>query len=244
MLAEALDAKGLRGHKSETLSDNDVDVIQVTGARSILKPGDPIEVVLRSTKPARVVVQTVREGAVLGSQRLSLGRGAAMVTFPYEPRFSDEVTIVAYSLEEPVDSYRYLWGSRTVLYPKNRSLEVDLKLDKDEHRPGEAAVARVAVRLPDKSAAESALGMKVVDYAVAERARTDSEFGGNRGYYWRWSLWSTGEGEFSGITREDLDRIDLSEPVAEDLDLVAEYLLRDSRTDLPELMSGQVGEQT
>ena len=237
LLAEALSANGVRGHGRERLYDNEQDLIQITGARSILKSGDPIEVVLRSSKPARVVVQAVCEGAVLGSRRLSLERGAAMVTFPYESRFTDEITVVAYSLEEPVDSYRYLWGSRTVLYPKNRNLEVDLKLDKDEHRPGEAAVARINVRLPDKSAAESALGMKVVDHAVAERARTDSEFGGSRGYHWRWSLWSTGDAEFSGVTREDLDRIDLSEPVPEDLDLIAEYLLRDSRTDLPELMS-------
>ena len=187
LLAEALDGKGLRGRASERVYDSNEDTIEVSGMHSILKPGDPIDVVLRSTKPARVVVQAVREGMILASQQVSMGRGPSTVTFPYDPRFTDEIAVVAYSLEDPVDSYRYMWASRTVLYPKNRTLQVDLKLDKDEHRPGEAAVAGIAVRLPDKSTAESALGLKIVDHAVSERARTDSEFGG-RGSYWRWSL--------------------------------------------------------
>src|SRR6185369_7888055 len=50
LLAEALSANGVRGHGRERLYDNEQDLIQVTGARSILKSSDPIEVVLRSSK--------------------------------------------------------------------------------------------------------------------------------------------------------------------------------------------------
>ena len=68
--------------------------------------------------------------------------------------------------------------------------------------------------------------MKIVDTAVEERARTDSDFGQRSGWsWWRRSLWSAdGEAGFSGISLNDLDRIDLSEPIPPELDLVAEYI--------------------
>jgi hypothetical protein len=130
-----------------------------------------------------------------------------------------------------------LEGERTVLYPKNRQLDVGIHLDKDEHKPGEPAVARFTVRSADKTAAESALGIKIVDRAVEERARTDSDFGQQRGWgWWRWSLWSSSDSSFASITRDDLDHIDLSEPVSPEFDLVAEFILQSSYQDALEML--------
>jgi len=238
LLAEARDAQGKKGTAQETIYSYDQNFIQISGTRTIYKAGDPIDVTLRSVQPVtHVVVQAVRDGSVLVSQNVSLGKGQFSVSFPYDPRFTDEVTVFAYSLDRDSDDYRWLMGSRTVLYPKKRQLGIDLKLDKDEYRPGEEGVARISVHLPDHTGSESALGIKVVDQAVEERTRTDEEFGSAWGS-WRWSLWSTiFDAEFSGVTRDDLDQLDLTEPIPQDLDLVAEYLLQNTYGASPEIES-------
>ena len=240
LTALAVDQKGRVGRGVERVYQQDIGVLEVVTAHAIHKKGDPIEVTLRSTQPnLRVVVEALREGAVLATQQARLRNAQASLVFPYDERFSDEVTIVAYSLEQEATPYSLFEGSSTVLYPKNRQLAVAVQLDRDEHRPGEDARAQFAVRQPDTTGAESVLGVKIVDTAVEERAQTDSDFGQRSGWNsWRWSLWSTdSHAGFGGISRDDLDRVDLNEPVPKDLDLVAEYVLRSWGQDLPELLS-------
>jgi hypothetical protein len=237
---EAHDGKGLDGHYTERIygNDDDLGIVRVSTSHAIHKTGDPIEVTLRSTRPdIRMTVQVIREGVVLATQQTRLHNGRGFVTFPYDPRFTDEVGIFAFSLEEEWSPSVLLEGVRTVLYPKNRQLEVGVHLDKDEHRPGEAAAARFTVRSHDKSTAESELGIKIVDRAVEERTQTDSDFGQHGGWgWWRWSLWSSSNSSFGGITRDDLDHVDLSEPVSPDFDLVAEFILPDSYQDSLEML--------
>lgn len=240
LVAEAHDAKGRAGSGTERIwgDYDDLGVVRVTTSHAIHKAGDPIEVTLRSTRQnLRLEVQAIREGVVLANQQTKLRNGHGFVTFPYDPRFTDEVGIFAFSLEEEWGPTVILEGERTVLYPKNRQLDVGIHLDKDEHKPGEPAAARFTVRSADKTTAESALGIKIVDRAVEERARTDSDFGQQRGWgWWRWSLWSSSDSSFAGITRDDLDHIDLSEPVSPEFDLVAEFILQSSDQDALEML--------
>jgi hypothetical protein len=243
LLVEARDAKGLIGGDKQWIysDDDDSGVVEVTASHAIYKPGDPIEITLRSTRPSlHLVVQAVREGVVLASQQVRLRNGRGFTSFPYDPRFTDEVTILAFSLEEEWSSAA-LEGLRTVLYPKNRQLEMGIQLDKNEHRPGEDATARFAVKSADKTGTESALGIKIVDRAVEERAQTDSDFGQRNNWnWWNWSLWSSSnDSGFGGISRNDLDRIDLTQPVSPDLDLVAEYILQSSYQDGLEMLEDQ-----
>ena len=243
LLADAHDAKGQAGHFTDSIwgSDEDMGIVSVTTSHAIHKAGDPIEVTVRSTRTdLRMVVQAIRDGMLLASQQVRLRNGRGFVTFPYDPRFTDEIGIFAFSLEEEWNSYVLLEGEHTVLYPKNRQLDVGVRLDRDEHRPGEDASAHFVVRSADKSGAESALGIKIVDRAVEERARTDSEFGqhaGNR--WWRWSLWSSFDSAFSSITRDDLDRVDLTQPVSPDFDLVADYILQFNYNNSLEILEGK-----
>jgi hypothetical protein len=239
LLAEATDRKGLTGRGVENIYSNDFNVLEVTTSHAIHKTGDPIEVALRTGKmDLPVVVDVAREGAVLATRQVRLHNGRANVVFPYDPQFTDEITVTAYSLEEKNTPYSFLEDTATVLYPKDRRLGVAVQLDRNEHRPGEDAVARFAVRQPGKTGAESVLGVKIVDRAVEERAQTDSDFGQDRGWrWWRWSLWSAdGTTGFGGISRDDLDGVDLSQPVPPDLDLVAEYILLSGYRAEPELL--------
>jgi hypothetical protein len=70
---------------------------------------------------------------------------------------------------------------------------------------------------------ESLLGVVVLDEAVEERARTDIEFGSAYGFYSACS--SPGIRQELRLTRRDLDRLDLSQPVPEDLELAADASL-------------------
>ena len=245
LLVEARDAKGLQGNESDSIYDADEDwgTVRVETSHAVYKGGDPVEVTLRSTRAdLHLVVQAVREGVVLASQQVRLRNGRGYTTFPYDLRFTDEVAIFAFSLEEEWSWSSMLEGVRTVLFPKNRQLDMAIQLDKNEHRPGEEASARFIVRTADKSSAESALGIKIVDRAVEERSRTDEDFGHRNNWgWWRWSLWSSdSESGFGAMTRDDLDHIDMSQPVPPDLDLVAEYILQSSYDPMLERLEDQL----
>ena len=244
LVAEARDARGLQGRETERVnsSDEDFGVVEVTAAHTIYKPGDPLEVTLRSSRPAlRLTVQAIREGVVLASQQVRLRNGRGYAAFPYDSRFTDEITVLAFSLEQEWSSYVLLEGARTVLYPKNRQLDIAIQFDKNEHRPGEDASARFAVRSAEKTATETALGLKLVDRAVEERAQTDSDFGQRTGgWWWPWSLWSSNmNSSFGGVSRDDLDHVDLTQPIAPDLDLVAELILQSSNSDFLEMLQSE-----
>jgi len=244
LLVEATDANGLKGHAVERIDHGDNSYVDVTTSHTIHKPGDPIQVTIRGAQPSQhVTVEVLHDGAVLATQRATLRNRRAYVVFPYDARFTDEVTVVAYSLETEESPRNCPHAARNVLYPKNRQLSVALALDKSEHRPGQDAHVRFTVQSADKSAVESALGVKIVDRAVEERARTDSDFGqGPRWDWWRWSLWSAEPGGgFGSVSRDDLDRIDLSQPVPQDLDLVAERIMDSGYGYVPELLYDQPG---
>ncbi len=235
LVFEASDHKGLGGSYKTSVyqGDDQTTGLEITTSHTIHKKDEGIEVTLRSNKTdLRAVVEASREGVELGRQQVRLRNGRAHVVFPYDQRFTDEINITAYSLEERVSVYSYLERSVTVLFPKNRRLAINVQFDKDEHRPGEAASVRFAVHTPDQTGAESALGVKIVDSAVEERARTDGDFGGQSSGSWGWALFSEGyHSTFAGVSRDDLDQIDLDQPVPHDLDLVAEYLLRNGSRD-------------
>src|SRR4029077_19825596 len=102
--------------------------------------------------------------------------------------------------------------------------DTQVRFDKGLYRPGEEATLHIGVRNATGESAQSAVGLKIVDRAVGERARTDSEFSGRGNRSWPWSLWSYSH-SYAGVSRDDLDLIDATQPVSPDLELVAEDIL-------------------
>ncbi|HET6934565.1 MAG TPA: MG2 domain-containing protein, partial [Candidatus Angelobacter sp.] len=225
LLAEARDGHGLTGTHSELLWLSDRDSIHISTPRTIYRPDEPIEVSLLSRQPsARVVVDLVRDSQLLTSRTVLLRNGKGSVSFPFDPRFTDEIEIIAYCPESASGKFDFPYADRTVLYPTNRRLQTQVHLQRGTYRPGDSAAATINVRLPDGGAAQSSLGIKIVDKAVEERSRTDREFRGDNGGWDPWWPWSSYEA-FAGITRDDLDLVDLTRPIPPDLDLVAEFIL-------------------
>src|SRR6266851_5207998 len=106
-----------------------------------------------------VVVDAVHESQVLASRIVRVRRGHASVIFPSSPTFQNKVTVVAFGLgatgDDAVDP---LVGNRTVYFPKDHELKIDIRNSKSSYRPGEVATATLHVTGSEGSEKESAVG--------------------------------------------------------------------------------------
>lgn len=195
--------------------------------KTLYRAGEPVKARLTSNSPrANWIVDLMRGSRLLTTRAVQLKDGRAEITFPFNQEFSDEMMIVAYPA---FGDDREAWNSTgvaRVLYPRDRELKLDLKFDQASYRPGGEARADLRVLTPQGRAAESALGVVIFDKAIEERARTDQEFMGRGfGFYDCFRYLLGANDSLAGVTRRDLDRIDLSKPLPEGLELLAEILL-------------------
>jgi hypothetical protein len=201
--------------------------MRVETDKTLYRAGEPIKARLTSnSQRANWTVDLMRGSRLLVTRAVQLKDGRAEITFQFDQDFSDELTILAYPAFGDEREIYDSTGRANVVYPGNRELRLDLALNRASYRPGGEASADLRALTPQGRAAESALGVVIFDKAIEERARTDQEFGG-RGFGFSDSfryLLGVGDG-LAGVTRRDLDRIDLSKPLPEGLDLVAEILL-------------------
>jgi hypothetical protein len=227
----ARDHKGEIGHHTESIWYSDRPGISVETDKVLYKPGEPIEVRLITTEPdVTVVVEAVHDFRVLSSKLVHIRHGHVSLVFNPSDKFQNDVSILAYAFGlKPGDDYynSTAVGSHTVLFPKDHELKVDVRLAKAIYRPGDEATADLRVTGANGERTKSVLGLAVVDKAVEERERTDREFGGKGGFYNFRDIWG-GSLEFSGIRRSDLDKIDLTKPLPDGMDLVAEVLLQEN----------------
>ena len=251
----ARDHKGAVGHHTESMWYSNRPGIRVETNKTLYKAGEPIEVQLTTSEPAvTVMVDAVHNSQILASKLVRVRRGHASLVFAPSDKFQNEVSILAYAFGlKPGYDYHpsSIVGSHTVLFPKDHELKVDVRLAKSTYRPGEETTADFRVTAADGEQARSALGLVVVDKAVEERERTDREFGKESGFYNFREFWS-GTSQLSGVRRSDLDKIDLTKPLPDGLELVAEILLQgnavgpevfssdSSSTDLHKLFASEI----
>lgn len=224
LLFEARDARGAESRHVEAVWTERRD-FDVSTSKAVYREKEPIEVSVRAAAPAgvRIVVEIVREGSVLRSQTARLHKGRAFLVFPYEPQFQGELTLVAYA---PGVAEAGVPGAHVVLYPRDTQLKIKLQPARASHRPGDQFTAILRVSSPTGVSRRSALGVVALDKAVEERARTDQDFGLGSSF-WDWSLLSDPLA-IGGVSRADLDRLDMSQPLPAGLDLLAEILLNAS----------------
>lgn len=232
---KARDAEGREGHAAKDFDLEERTAVRVETDRTVYREGEPLRVSLASNRAdATVALDVLQRQQLLHTQSVRLRAGAATALIPFRREFRGELSVVATTLSAGDDSDEPPRGWRTVLYPRGSGLSLDVRLDREEYRPGHEARADIRVRDADGREVESALGVVVTDRAVEERARTDAEFGHRRaaGYdgYVRQRL---GEGEsFAGVSRASLQQLDASKPLPDGLALVAELIL--NRDEPPE----------
>ena len=215
----ARDDRGRTGHGQQRLRRRGTaGTIRVETGRTIHRPGDPIAVQIQAP-PAigRLIVDVATGMEVLRSEVVTLSDGVGSVTFPYESDFGGALTVVAYPVEDNVWLDR---KRRPVLYPfDNDQLRLSVRADRDGYRPGDEAEVRFTVRTAQGRPVESILGVVVVDEGLLGLDRTDGA-----------SPPSVPSGRFDeelgGVTKSELEYLDLAKPIPEGLDLVAEILFR------------------
>jgi hypothetical protein len=215
------------GQHTESFYYTNVPVILVETDKALYRPGEVIKVSVKASEPnLNLFVDVSRDANLIESRSIALTGGATTFTLPYRPEFRDEVMISAYSRDsETSDRYDFSLGSRTILFPRDRDLKLNFHLDHAEYKPGDDATVDFHILTPEGRPASSALGVVIFDRAVEERARTDQDFSGAFGFYGSFSQWRGYDDQVGGITRKDLQRIDLSKPLPESMELVAELLL-------------------
>lgn len=245
----ARDREGRVGHYEDDFWISDYDrklaEIRVETDKTLYRAGEPIAVELSSNYArAGIVVDASVDDRIVFSKTVRLSGGRASLVFPYSDEFRDAVRLSATSTEpndeDAADDESYSYGTRTVVFPRDRELKLDVRMSQAKYRPGEDAVAQLAVRSADGRRAEGALGVVVFDKAVEERARTDEEFS---------SAWGFGSSLYgvwyaniavAGFTQRDIERLDLTKPQPDGLEAVAEMLYNAERPyDEEHVTSGQ-----
>ncbi|MBN2318610.1 MAG: carboxypeptidase regulatory-like domain-containing protein [Acidobacteria bacterium] len=171
-----------------------------------------------------IAIDLSLDGAVLWTGRISLRNHKGFTVVPYRPEFKGELTITAYSLDSEGDQYHVPWEQQAVFYPSPSALDVKIKTDRKTYSPGEEVQTKIEFRTSSGSRTDGALGIAVVDKAVEERIRTNQEFGSQAYGFLNWG-WLYETGSVGGITRKDLNELDLSKPLSDDMALAAEMML-------------------
>ncbi len=220
------DGKGGTGVLSEDNTEVDTGTsTQLHIEKTLYQPGEPIHIDIRSTGSSSLaIVSVTKDDQLLDSFTVRLVKGRASITLPWRKEFVHEITIAAsttYSGDnEDSDSDSPNGAAQAVMFPMKDDLRLTVKAERTEFRPGEDASADVSVRMPDGSPAAAAVGVAIVDEAVAERASTDEE---TRGRHFGW--WAYSNDSLGGLSLHDLEDLDTSRPFPKDLDLLAEALL-------------------
>jgi hypothetical protein len=227
LVLEARDKEGKSGVYSEEIgADLDAEYIRVRTNHTLYHPGDPIEAEIATTAKVNEAIANVwsAEG-LLRSLVVKLSDGHGKIKVPFEPRFHGEIYVAAYCMTPKKTGDATLSDRKQILYPAKEELDVKVGMKKAVFNPGETVSSDLDVQAPDGKPVESALGVLVYDRAVAERVRTDEEFG--RGY--GFSVWEYFNPFYAqsigGVSYRDLLNLDASKPFPEELDLVAEGMV-------------------
>ena len=238
----ARDAGGRAGRFDDTFWLEDDAALRVETDKTLYRAGEPVRVRVSSNRPGLTVfVDAASESRVVASAAVRLKGGRAEVTLPYNENFKDAVTVSAVSTDASGDGYNdYTAAARTVVFPRNRELKLDVRTGRSVYRPGEEAEADFSVRDPDGRGVEGALGVVVFDKAVEERARTDAEFSAAPyGFGGAFYDYLYGGAAVGSVSRRDVEQLDLSKPVPEGFELAAEMVFNASGQDYyPNLFSG------
>jgi hypothetical protein len=224
---EAKDSKGLEGSYNEEISVNTSrDYLRIQSDRTLYHPGDPILVaIVSNAKEQDAIVNIWTPKGLLSSQMARLSHGRADVAVPYDPRFRGDIYITATCMTPSSDAEQSLEGWTQVIYPAKQELDVNLKMPRTVFRPGEDVPVDLRVATPGGQPTESALGVLVFDRAVAERVRTDEDFGREYGY----SIYDYFDSDYrrniGGVSFRDLLDLDETRPFPDGFNLVAEGIV-------------------
>ena len=234
VIVHATDDAGLSGEWRDQGWYGSKDGIRVETDKSIYREGETVRVRVTSSEPELdVMVDAAVEGAPAASRSVHLTNGRGEMEFPYAKSFRRQVVFVAWT-DRNMNSF---WAHKAVVFPTAADLRVSVTPEKAEYRPGDRAGVTMKLALADGHPVAGVFGAAVVDQAVMERARTDSEFG-HRPWFSCGFCPDAAEALVGGVSLNDIYNLDLAKPLPDGLDLVAEILLANEDA-APRIESGE-----
>lgn len=227
----AQDRKGRTGRHEEDFwfecyYRRELPQVRVETDKTIYREGEPVNVEVTSdAERLSAVVDFMVEGRAVYSKPVRLSGGRAVVVVPYNSEFRGAVSVSVTGTDlYGDDEDEFVEGSRTVVFPRDRELKLDVRMSQAKYQPGDDAVAQLALRTASGRRAEGALGVVVFDKAVEERARVDEE--APRAWGFGDSLYGYlyAPSGVAGFTQRDIERLDAARAVPAGLDEVAELL--------------------
>lgn len=187
--------------------------------RTLYRAGEAVMLTF-STASARmastILIHAVADGHHLATRTMQVTQGRGTVTFPYQPEFRRAVTFVAATGRSPYQTDT----ERTVIFPDASDLAISATPERATYKPGETAALRFRVAAANGRAEAAALGVAIVDEAVLERSRTDTQ----RPWFACVFCSDARDTEVAGIRLTDLFHLPADRRGDADLDLVAELL--------------------
>lgn len=227
-LLEGSDAQARSGRSSSdwTVFTQKYTYMRVKTEQVLYHPGDALSVSVETNSPVRdAIVAVSTQSGVIESKVIAIAKGKVQVDFDYDPRMRGAVEVNAFALTSAEDEDHALSGSTHVIFPALMDLSVALRMPQTTYKPGENASGVVRVRTPLGQPVESELGVLVFDRAVAERVRSDEDFGRGYGFQIDDYLDPSPMGKIAGIGYRDLLNLDNRSPFSPDLQLLAEALM-------------------
>lgn len=218
----ARDAEQRTSLFDETVNVGDPKSIWLSVGATLMKPGQNIEATVHGPLGSTIDVDAVSAQGVINHQQVHMMHALEPITVLMGDDFHGLVTLVAYTMNGESERNSYSWRGwsayKSVLYPEDRELKVKLTGLHSSYAPGASVDAGLDVRAAGGFVAPGAVGVTVIDTAVEQRAATEED-ANQRWFGWNW--WRDGS-NIAGITYEDLAKTDMSQPVSDDLQLVAE----------------------
>jgi hypothetical protein len=229
IVATATGPNGESATQTEWLYPGADESYHIQSSRILHRAGQSVS--LRITTPPEaaarevVVVHAIAGGLRLASRIIRLQDHQATIEFPYQKEFRGEVVFAVWGTADPDAGYQYSAnGATAVLFPDASDLKLTLSPDRASYRPSDRASLRIQVNSVDGKPQPAVLGLAVVDQAVLERARTETEFGARR---WFACAFCSSElyNEVGGISLAQLLALSPKAPITPELELAAEILL-------------------
>lgn len=229
----ATDSKGLSGTEDGQLYFPDRGGVRVKTDKPLYRAGEPIAVRITADQEIQTLFFNIyreKDWKLLTSRQVRLVNGRATVQVPYQKDFTGQLDISAHtSMGRDRNRYDYPGDSRKIIYPQNDELKLAVTMNQPIYRPGQEASADISVKARN-SGIPGVLGIAIFDKAVDERARTDSERKNIYSYYDRYFRQFYNWEQIAGMNSRTLNQLDLSKPLPEGMQLVAEVLLRGGGT--------------
>ncbi|MBX7223983.1 MAG: carboxypeptidase regulatory-like domain-containing protein [Blastocatellia bacterium] len=195
--------------------------------KTLYRAGEPVTVTIRSSEPVPTVeVDMVQNTAEIKRYQVRLNQGKGTMQISGTDKLAGEIMLTAHAFHGPGS----IQATRFILFPKPPNLRVSVAVDQPAYHPQESAKASIQVVDIQGKPVAGVVGMAVTNRAVREFVPVQP------GGQWRFMggvsactmrLENPGVLDaLGGIAREDLERLDTSQPISDDLQLVAEILFK------------------